>query len=305
MSKRDANPFHPRYLGSWVALGLLRLLSFIPMPVLYRLGSGLGDLLRVMIPSRRRVAERNLALCFPDRSRESIRALVKENFRNTARMGLLTGFVWWASREKLLKFVTVRNLDLFEDALACGPGVVLLAPHFITLELGGIFLSLDFPGVSVYQYNRNPVFDRAMLKARQRFGGKLFERKSDLRQMVKSIRKGEFCYYLPDQDPGPRRAIFAPFFGVPTATWPVLGRLARMSPAPTLACATYLQPDGRGFEIIFSGPLPGFPTGDDQADATTMNKAIEDCVNHEPTQYFWVHKRFKTRPPGAPPVYKT
>lgn len=305
MSKREANPFHPRYLGSWLALGLLRLLSFIPMPVLYHIGSGLGDLLRILIPSRRRIAERNLEICFPDESREAIQELVKENFRNTARMGLFTGFVWWASREKLLRFVTVRNLHLFQDALASGTGVILLAPHLIALELGGIFLSIDFPGVSVYQYNRNPVFDRAMLKARQRFGATLFERKSDLKKMIRAIRSGHACYYLPDQDPGPRRAVFAPFFGIPTATWPVLGRLAQMSRAPTLACATYLKPGGRGFEIIFSEPLVDFPSGDDQIDAAKMNKAIEGCVAHEPAQYFWVHKRFKTRPPGAAAVYGT
>ena len=124
------------------------------------------------------------------------------------------------------------------------------------------------------RYSHNPVFDRAMLKARQRFGAKLFERKSNLRHLIRAIQQGKPCYYLPDQDPGPRRAVFASFFGISTATWPVLGRLSQLGRAKALTCATYMKPDGKGFEIVFGEPLKNFPSGDDETDTTTMNKVI-------------------------------
>lgn len=303
MPRPVRSPFHIRYLGSWIALGLLRLLSLIPLPILFHLGTGLGDLLRIVLPSRRRVAERNLSLCFPELSKREAATLARQNIRNTARMLLYTGFVWWASEEKLKKRVKVRNEAVLRQLEDGGKGFILLAPHFLALELGGVFISLKSPGVSVYQRTRNSVFDRSMLRARQRFGSTLYERKEDLRPMFKAIRRGTGCYYLPDQDPGPRRAVFAPFFEVPTATWPVLGRIAKLCAVPVLPCPTYILPGGAGFEIVIEKPLPNFPTGTPEGDAQRMNSAIEDCIRRDPSQYFWVHKRFKTRPPGETSIY--
>ena len=303
MARPVKSPFHIRYLGSWVALGLLRFLSFIPMPALFHVGTVLGDLLYAVLPSRKRVAERNLSLCFPEIRAGGIQKLVKENIRNTARMALYSGFVWWASEEQLKARVTVRNVEMLDRLEREARGFILLAPHFLGLELGGVFISLHSPGVSVYQRTRNPVFDRSMLRARQRFGATLYERKDDLRPMFKAIRRGKGCYYLPDQDPGQRRAVFAPFFGVSTATWPVLGRISKLCAAPVFPCATYLLPRGAGFEIVIGEPLEHFPADTPEEDAALMNAAIQDCVAQNPSQYFWVHKRFKTRPPGKPSVY--
>lgn len=303
MTKRKTNRLHPRYLPSWLALGLLRVLSILPLRLVYVLGTGLGNLLHLLIPGRRKIAYRNLELCFPNLSREEIAALTKEHFRETTRAALLTGFIWWASEARLRKHVTIRHPERLKSILDKGQGVILLAPHFVALELGGVFLSLDYEGVSVYQYNRNPVFDKAMLRARQRFGAILVERKNDFRQLIRAIRSGKICYYLPDQDPGPKHAVFAPFFKIPTATWPVLGKLARVSRAAVLPCATYLRKGGACFEIVLGEPLDAFPSGDDVKDTRAMNAAIERCVNELPAQYFWVHKRFKTRPPGSPTLY--
>ena len=303
MARPVKSPFHIRYFGSWVALGLLRFLSFIPMPALFHVGTVLGDLLYAVLPSRKRVAERNLSLCFPELGAGEIQELARENIRNTARMALYSGFVWWASEEQLKACVTIRNVEMLDRLDREKRGFILLAPHFLALELGGVFISLHSPGVSVYQRTRNPVFDRSMLRARQRFGATLYERKDDLRPMFKAIRRGQGCYYLPDQDPGQRRAVFAPFFGVSTATWPVLGRISKLCAAPVFPCATYLLPRGAGFEIVIGEPLEHFPTKTPEGDATLMNAAIQECVEQNPSQYFWVHKRFKTRPPGEPSVY--
>ncbi len=294
---------NPRYLPTWIGLGVLRLLSLLPLPVLYRTGTVLGDLMQKVIPSRHHIAERNIRLCFPEKSSADVTAMVRENLRNTARMFLYTGFFWWASRARLDQAIRVSGSEVLDEALRDGRGVIILAPHFVGLELGGIYLSTGYQGVSVYQRSRNPVLDFFMLKSRQRFGAKLIERKSDMKRLVRAIRQGQSCYYLPDQDPGPRRAVFAPFFGIPTATWPVLGRLARLARAQVIPCTTCILADGKGLEMVFDPPLADFPTGNPAEDAARMNRAVESCVRRFPLQYFWVHKRFKTRPSGSPDLY--
>ena len=187
--------------------------------------------------------------------------MLRSNFKNTARMFLLSGFVWWGTREVFKKAVRIRNTHLIEQARSEGNGVILLAPHFVAMEVAGIFLSTLYPGVSIYQRSKNQVLDSVMLKARSRFGGQMIERKNAMKPLIRALRKGQLCYYLPDQDPGPRRAVFAPFFGVPTATWPVLGRLAALGDAKVLPCTTHLLPRGAGFEIIIDQPIGNFPSG--------------------------------------------
>ena len=303
MPRPVKSPYHPSHIGSWLALAFLWTCSKIPLPLLYHIGTFLGDLLGIVVRSRRLVAEKNLSICFPEKRSIEIKMMARENVRQTARMVLYTGFVWWSSEKKIANKVKLTNIEYLDELINSNKNVILLAPHFLALELGGIYLSTRNPGVSVYQRTRNSVFDKTMLKARQRFGGTIYERKSDLKNMIRAIKSGLPCYYLPDQDPGPRRAIFAPFFGVPSATWPVLGRLANLGSATVLPCTTYLQPRGRGFEIILDKPLKNFPSDDIVEDVTLMNKAIEKCIRRHPTQYFWVHKRFKTRPPGIPDPY--
>jgi|TARA_B100000315_G_scaffold179285_1_gene167993 lauroyl/myristoyl acyltransferase len=218
-------------------------------------------------------------------------------------MFLLSGFVWWGTKKAFDQSITIKNEHYLANANNKGQGVILLAPHFVAMEVAGMYVSSRYPSVSIYQNNRNKVLDKLMLQARSRFGGKMFERKSDLKSLIRSIRDGMICYYLPDQDPGPRRAVFAPFFNVPTATWPVLGRMARMTRAVVLPCTARILEGGKGFEVILDPPLEDFPTGDTQLDSEIMNRAIEQCVRRLPDQYFWVHKRFKTRPPGSEAIY--
>ena len=281
----------------------MRSLSFLPLPILYHIGGLFGDLLRVCVPSRRHIASRNLELCFPSQSALDRKLLLRRNFRNTARMFLLSGFVWWGTKKAFDQRITFTNEHYLVNAKKDGRGVILLAPHFVAMEVAGMYVSSRYPSVSIYQNNRNKVLDKLMLQARSRFGGRMFERKSDLKSLIRSIRDGMVCYYLPDQDPGARRAVFAPFFNVPTATWPVLGRMARMTRAVVVPCTTRIVDGGRGFEVILDPPLQDFPSGDNQLDSETMNRAIEQCVRRLPDQYFWVHKRFKTRPPGSEDIY--
>jgi len=297
----------PKYWSTWLLVPLLWLLSLLPMSMVYGLGTALGDFVYQIAPSRRKIALRNLELCFPERSRQEIQMLAKETFRNIARVTLLSGIGWWSGRGRLTRLVQLKHSAHYEQALNSGRNVILLAPHFVALELGGIYLSMTSPIVSVYQRGRNPIFDQLTLTGRSRFGAVLVERKSDARRLIREMKKGSPLYYLPDQDPGiqwdPRRAVFAPFFGIQAATWATLARLACLTNALVLPCATKILPAGQGFEIIFGSPLENFPSGDPVLDATCMNQAIEVFVRDMPGQYFWAHRRFKTQPPGGQDYY--
>jgi KDO2-lipid IV(A) lauroyltransferase len=200
--------------------------------------------------------------------------------------------------------VRIRHRKRLDEPLAQGRNLIILVPHFVGLELGGTaFTALIHPGAYMYQKIRNPLIDAQMRASRTRFGARSVERHEDLRTLVRQIRRGTPFFYLPDQDAGRRRGIFVPFCGVPAATVPMLGRFARLGQALVIPTYARFLPWGRGLEIDFDPPLEGFPSGDEALDTTRMNRVIEARLRTMPAQYFWVHRRFKTRPPGEPPVY--
>ncbi|HSW84882.1 MAG TPA: lipid A biosynthesis acyltransferase, partial [Usitatibacter sp.] len=181
--------------------------------------------------------------------------------------------------------------------------IIALAPHFIGLNMGGIRVAYEYPGTaSVYSRQKNPVLERVFLKARMRFGDPhLVSRQEGLRSIVRVIRSGKPFYFLPDMDFGPRDAIFSTFFGVKTATITTLPRLAQLTKAAVIPVVT--RQVGDGYVVRFYPEWKDYPTGDIEADVRRMNAFIEDRVREMPEQYFWAHKRFKTRPPGEPSPY--
>lgn len=259
------------------------------------------------MPGRRKITIQNLKLSFPHCSQDEVETIAIQIFKNIATVALSSGINWWSNKKRLHDLVSVTNLSYFEQALGSDRNLIILAPHFIALEIGGIYLSTISPITSIYQKSRNPIIDRLTIQGRSRFGALLIERQTTTRAFIRQMKQGTPLYYLPDQDPGiqwdPRKAVFAPFFGVEAATWTTLARLARITDALVLPCATKLLPNGRGFEVVFAPPLTDFPTSDEVIDATSMNRSIEALVQEMPDQYFWVHKRFKTRPPGATDYY--
>jgi KDO2-lipid IV(A) lauroyltransferase len=285
-------------------VGVFRLLGLLPFPLLWALGMGFGFLGYFVARARRRVALRNLSICFPDMAQEEGRRLAARHFGYLGVAAFTQGLVWGSSTRRLERIVKIRHRERF-DALHLGrTNLILMVPHFVGLELGGAaFTALVHPGMYMYQKIRNPVIDRAMRRSRTRFGALCVERSDDLRPMVREIQGGMPLFYLPDQDPG-RRGIFSPFCGIPAATVPMLSRLARLGQARVIPIyARYLR-WGRGLELIFDPPLEPFPTGDEEVDTAMMNRVIEARIRTMPAQYFWVHRRFKTRPQGEPPVYE-
>lgn len=284
------------------ALFILWLLHWLPLPVLARVGHGLGYLLYSLGRERRRVARINLRLCFPELSDEARETLVRKHFAAFARSFLERGLAWWASPARLKKLVQVSGAEHL-DALAARP-VILLVPHFVALDMGWTRLSLDYPMASIYSTQKNAIYNAALYQGRLRFGTPvLVSRQQGLRPVVKAMRDGRRFYYLPDQDYGPKEALFVPFFGVPAATIVGLARLARMTGAAVLPCYVRALPGGAGYRVEIGPAWQDYPGDDLQADTRRMNAAIEDAVRTMPEQYFWLHKRFKTRPEGEPGFY--
>jgi KDO2-lipid IV(A) lauroyltransferase len=272
---------------------------------LARLGAWLGVLLYYSAKGRRHIADTNLRLCFPAWSPRQRRRVLEAHFRALGRATLLETVSWWGSRAQV---EDIARLEGREHYLAHrGKPVIWLAPHFLGLNIGGVRITTEFaPAVSMYAPIKNPHLNRLMLHARTRFPGaggasELYARHDGIKPVIRAIRRGLPFYYLPDLDFGRKDAVFVPFFGVPAATITGLSRLARATGAVVIPCVTRWE--GGQYVTRFYPAWEDFPTQDVEADTRRMNAFIEDRIREMPEQYFWVHKRFKTRPEGEHGVY--
>lgn len=278
------------------------LLHFLPLPLLARVGDALGLLLYWLAGERRLVAATNLRLCFPELTEPARTALVKRNFQAFARSFLERGMLWWSSPQRIQGLVRVVGHEHLQ-AVADQP-VILLVPHFVALDVGWSWLTQQGNLVSVYSNQKNPHFHKQLLEGRLRFGAsQLYSRQQGLRPIVKAMRAGLPFYYLPDQDLATKDGIFVPFFGVQAATLTTVPRLAEMTGAKVVPLIARMLPDGAGYEVRFYPAWENYPTSDLTADTRRMNEFIEDRVREMPEQYFWLHKRFKTRPEGEERFY--
>ena len=291
-------------IPSQAAVALLWLLHFLPLPLLAALGRGLGALLHAFGARRRKIVAINLALCFPELDERQRAELGKAHFRALGRSILERSVLWWGSRERLSRLIRMEGEEKIYALLAAGKPVILLAPHFVGLDVGGIGIALHFDVVSMYSAQKNPVFDRLLLRSRHRFGKQqLLSRQDGARATVKAMKSGRPFYYLPDMEFGARDSVFAPFFGVQAATITGLSRLSRAAGASVVSCVTRLLPGGQGYVVEIGDAWTDFPTADVDADTRRMNAFIEDTVRTMPEQYYWVHRRFKTRPEGEAKPY--
>jgi KDO2-lipid IV(A) lauroyltransferase len=289
-----------RKLGSQAGLLVLWLVQFLPQPWIGVLGSPLTSLHYRF--GRGRVTRINLALCFPDMPEAERHALGERHFRMLGRNALELSVMTWGTEAELLRMTKVEGLEHLKAAE--GRPVIALAPHFIGLNMGGIRVAYEYPGTaSIYSRQKNPTVDRVFLKARSRFGAPhLVSRQEGLRSVIRVVKSGKPFYFLPDMDFGRRDAVFVPFFGVQTATITTLPRLARLAGAVVIPIVT--RQVGDGYLVKIYPPWENYPTDDLEADVRRMNAFIEERVREMPDQYFWAHKRFKTRPPGEPSPYR-
>jgi KDO2-lipid IV(A) lauroyltransferase len=293
-----------RALGSHALLALLWGLHLLPLPLLAGLGRGLGRLLWGLAGGRRRIALRNLSLCFPAWTEAQRLALAREHFQWLGRSLLERGLLWHASPARLRRLIHIEGPASFADT---HPGPVMwLAPHFMGLDVAGAAIQLFVarPGCSIYQAQSNPVFDAALKRARLRHGNaRIFSRRETARPLMRAIKEGMGFFNLPDMDFGPKDAAFLPFFGVAAATLLAPSRMANLLGMKVQPVIAEMLPGGRGYRVRFFEPWADFPTADAEADTARMNQWIESRIRENPAQYLWVHKRFKTRPPGEAPLY--
>ncbi len=288
-------------LLSYILVGFLWLLHWLPLPVLRALGGGLGRLFYRFASERRNVVLTNLRLCFPERSEAEREAMARQHFIVFAKAFLDRTLGWWASKERLQRLIRIQGVDNLTDPE--GRPIILLSPHFVGLDAGATRISMYVPGCTVYSRQKNQVLDKLLYDGRGRFTDTvMLSRKDGMRKIVKAMKDGYRFYYLPDMDFGPKESIFVPFFGVQAATIPALSRLVRLTGAKVVACITRQVPDG--YEVEVMPAWDNFPGESVEADTEFMNRFIESQVLRMPEQYYWVHKRFKTRPPGQQRFYQ-
>lgn len=293
---------HPVYWPTWAGIGLLRLTVFLPQSLRLALGRTLGTLIHRLAKARRHITEVNIDHCFPGLDRPARQAMVKETLQENA-IGLLeTAMAWWSSDETLRRITHFTGVEHLEAAKAEGRGVLMLGAHFTTLDIGGRLARLCSDFDVIYRASKNPVMDRLICRNREKFFGHVIER-SDIRQILRCLKSGRIVWYAPDQDYGRKHSVFAPFFGVPAASITATARLARMNRSPVLFIRHCRDANGH-YHVDFSPVLADYPGDDEVENATRINREIERGVLRCPTQYMWVHRRFKTRPEGEPPFYQ-
>lgn len=291
-----------RYFPTYLGIGLLWLVSHLPYSLQLKIGTALGLLLLRFAKTRRQIADINLQLCFPEKTPQERKALLREIFISHGIGFIEMGLAWWHKPEKLKQLVKIEGLENFELACKQNKGVILIGAHFTTLDLAGTLLRQYIDVDPMYRKAKNPVFEKFMKKGREKHFTNLIER-SDIRSVLKTLKSGRTIWYAPDQDYGTKRSVFAPFFGVPAASIKATSRFAQMNSSPLIMFSHYRNSNGRGYTLQLGPVLEGYPTGDDIRDAALINKLLEDAIRAHPEQYMWMHKRFKSRPADMPSLY--
>ncbi len=285
-----------------LVLVLMWLLHWLPLPILGRLGEALGYSLFYLLKKRRHITLTNLRLCMPELSEAERVVLARRHFQLYARSVLERGILWWSSERRLNKLI--RTPQALPVAQMQKQATILLCPHFVSLDVAGIAVMREVTLCSIYTRQSNAVFDEALRKGRSRFRqNTLVSRAEGVKPIIRAMRSGLPFFMLPDMDFGRKDAEFVPFFGVPAATLTAVARIAATTGAQVIpVIATYL-PNYQGWQVEYLEPWPNYP-GEDILQATHyMNHFIEQQISKAPAEYFWAHKRFKTRPEGEASVY--
>lgn len=306
LDKHSKPEFHPSFYGprfwpTWILLAFFKVCARLPVAFNFALGRLIGVLFTYLAPSRRRITEINITACFPDLAQQEQKKIVRGVMRSCGISIMESAMALWGQADKLSDRYTIEGLEHIAAAQASDRGVLLVGCHLTTMDPAGRILSRHIKADMLYRKDPNPLLAYALIKAREKYVHSAIVR-SDTRQLVKNLRQGGIVWYAPDQDYGIKHSVFAPFFGIPAATVST-ARVAQLGRAAVLPYAHY-RTDKGCYRLIIGPALIDFPSDDEVADATRINKIIEDMIRVEPDQYLWVHRRFKTRPPGETGFYK-
>ena len=296
---------HPRFWALWLGLGVLWLVVQLPYRALLWLGGALGAVMYRFAGERRRIAARNLELCFPELSDDERRRLLKANFASTGIAFFEMAMSWWWPKARLARLAHIEGIEHLQAAQREGQGAILMAVHFTTLEIGAALLGQAHTIDGMYREHGNPVFDFIQRRGRERHNlDSLAVEREDVRGMLKLLRAGRAIWYAPDQDYGAKQSVFVPLFGIPAATVTATTKFARLGKARVIPFTQRRLADGSGYHLVVHPPLSDFPGESEEADCLRINQWVEGVLRECPEQYLWAHRRFKSRPEGAPRLYE-
>jgi KDO2-lipid IV(A) lauroyltransferase len=294
----------PHYWPTWLAIGMLKALQPLPVPVLTLLGRALGSFAVRLPMSFVRIARTNINICLPELSDQQRELLLKEHFKSLGLGIFETAMAWWGSNRRIARITQLEGREHLRAALERGKGAILLSAHFTTLEIGGRVLcdELEREINIMYRPTANAVLERFLAKNRIDHTKRAIQR-DDVRTLITALRANEPVWYAPDQAYRKKGAEMVPFFGIPAATNTATSRLARMTGAAVLPYFQERLPSG-DYRMVISPMLENFPSDDPVADAQRFNALIELQVRRFPEQYLWIHRRFKGLSPDYPDYYK-
>ncbi|QAX82134.1 lipid A biosynthesis lauroyl acyltransferase [Candidatus Pseudomonas adelgestsugas] len=296
---------HWRFWLLWLGLGMLWLINQLPYRVLLTIGRLLGVGMYRMASNRHCIARRNLELCFPEKSSGERKRLLKENFASTGIAFFEMAMSWWWPKSRLERLAHVEGLEHLKQAHLNGKGVILMALHFTTLEIGAALLGQKYTIDGMYREHSNLLFDFIQRRGRERHNlNSIAVERNDVRGMIKLLRTGRFIWYAPDQDYGAKQSIFVPLFGIKAATVKSTSTFARLGKALVMPFTQKRLTNGNGYCLVIHPPLTNFPSESDEIDCMRINQWIEATVRECPEQYLWAHRRFKSRPPGEVKLYE-
>ncbi len=298
-----ASRLSPRYWPTWAALALLRVFEPLPYALQSWLGRSLGRLLFWVPTGFKRIARRNLELCYPALSPQEREALLARHFLSLG-LGLFeTGITWWSSEQRILALTEVEGLEHLDAALGGGRGAILLSAHFTTLEIGARAICARRPTSIMYRPTKNAVLEHFLKENRGRHAKRAIPR-DDIRTLISALKANEVVWYAPDQAYRKKGAEMVEFFGIPAATNTATSRLAKLTGAAVLPYFPERLPGGKGYRMVIQPALAGFPSDDPAVDALRFNRLIEAQIERVPDQYLWIHRRFKGTTPDYPDYYK-
>lgn len=300
---KKQNLYGPRYWPAWLGVGFLRIVAFLPYPVILVFGRMLGRFYYLLVPERRAIARTNLERCFPDRDSTWYEKTLKAHFASMGMSLLEAPLAWWGGDKRIRRLGEISGLENLEQAEAAGKGVLLFSAHLVCPELSGRIIAQYTDSDAMYRPSNHPVMERVITAQRKRHLGELITRKN-VKQLIRRLRAGRVIWYLADQNASRKNGIFVDFFGIPASTTPATSRLAGMTGAAVVPYKALRRAGGKGYKIEILPALTEFPSGDLHQDTQRTNDMIESWIREDPPQYYWIHRRFRTRPNrDDPPFY--
>ncbi len=291
----------PQYWLLWLSFALLWLITRLPLSVVLKIGDCVGLLLYKAGGSRRKIGARNIELCFPELNESEREAMLCQCFKHCGHGLFLSGIVWWSSKQRLQKISRIEGIEPLLEAKAAGENILMVFPHNTSLEICAVALAEHVKFNVLFRVNDNPMWEYVAGKGRSRHNVRLIPRKQ-VKEFLSLIETDGVGAVAPDQDLGKKRSVFVPFFGIQTATVPSVSDFAKQTNSKVAFFDLYMDDDNT-FVAACDGLLDNFPSDDQIADTARVNALLEESVRRHPSQYLWLHRRFKTRPEGEPKLY--